>query len=112
MGSSVEGINLSSKPAVILMSGLQGSGKTTFSGKLALHLKNKKQKNPMLVACDVYRPAAIDQLNVLGEQIGVEVFNLGPEEKPEKIAAAGLEKAKEEGIRNHTGVSRACQVLN
>ena len=71
MGSTAEEINLSSKPAVILMSGLQGSGKTTFSGKLAHYLKNKKQKNPILVACDVYRPAAIDQLNVLGEQIGV-----------------------------------------
>ena len=70
MGSNAEGINLSSKPTVVLMSGLQGSGKTTFSAKLALFLKNKKKKKPILVDCDVYRPAAIDQLNVLGEQIG------------------------------------------
>ena len=95
MGSSVEGINLSSKPAVILMSGLQGSGKTTFSGKLALHLKNKKQKNPMLVACDVYRPAAIDQLNVLGEQIGVEVYSDIEEKNPVKIAKKAISEAKQ-----------------
>ena len=94
MGSSVEGINLSSKPAVILMSGLQGSGKTTFSGKLALHLKNKKQKTPMLVACDVYRPAAIDQLNVLGEQIGVEVYSDIEEKNPVKIAKKAISEAK------------------
>ena len=95
MGSSVEGINLSSKPAVILMSGLQGSGKTTFSGKLALHLKNKKQKNPMLVACDVYRPAAINQLNVLGEQIGVEVYSDLEEKNPVKIARKAISEAKQ-----------------
>ena len=95
MGSSAEGINLSSKPAVILMSGLQGSGKTTFSGKLALHLKNKKQKNPMLVACDVYRPAAIDQLNVLGEQIGVEVYSDIEEKNPVKIAKKAISEAKQ-----------------
>lgn len=95
MGSSAEGINLSSKPAVILMSGLQGSGKTTFSGKLALHLKNKKQKNPMLVACDVYRPAAINQLNVLGEQIGVEVYSDIEEKNPVKIARKAISEAKQ-----------------
>ena len=95
MGSSAEGINLSSKPAVILMSGLQGSGKTTFSGKLALHLKNKKQKTPMLVACDVYRPAAIDQLNVLGEQIGVEVYSDIEEKNPVKIAKKAISEAKQ-----------------
>ena len=95
MGSSAEGINLSSKPAVILMSGLQGSGKTTFSGKLALHLKNKKQKNPMLVACDVYRPAAIDQLNVLGEQIGVEGYSDIEEKNPVKIAKKAISEAKQ-----------------
>ena len=95
MGSSAEGINLSSKPAVILMSGLQGSGKTTFSGKLALHLKNKKQKTPMLVACDVYRPAAIDQLNVLGEQIGVEVYSDIEEKNPVKIAEKAISEAKQ-----------------
>ena len=94
MGNGAEGINLSSKPAVILMSGLQGSGKTTFSGKLALHLKNKKQKNPMLVACDVYRPAAINQLNVLGEQIGVEVYSDLEEKNPVKIAKKAISEAK------------------
>jgi signal recognition particle subunit SRP54 len=74
MGGETAGINLSANPSVILMSGLQGSGKTTFSGKLANFLKNKKTKNPLLVACDVYRPAAIDQLHVVGEQIKVDVF--------------------------------------
>jgi signal recognition particle subunit SRP54 len=69
MGGEVEGINLSGNPSIILMSGLQGSGKTTFSGKLANFLKNKKTKKPLLVACDIYRPAAINQLHVVGEQI-------------------------------------------
>ena len=94
MGSTAEEINLSSKPAVILMSGLQGSGKTTFSGKLAHYLKNKKQKNPILVACDVYRPAAIDQLNILGEQIGVEVYSNLEEKNPVKIAKKAISEAK------------------
>ena len=75
MGGEAEGINLSGDPSVILMSGLQGSGKTTFSGKLANFLKNKKTKKPLLVACDVYRPAAINQLHVVGEQVGVEVYS-------------------------------------
>ena len=95
MGSTSEEINLSSKPAVILMSGLQGSGKTTFSGKLAHYLKNKKQKNPILVACDVYRPAAIDQLNILGEQIGVEVYSNLEEKNPVKIAEKAISEAKQ-----------------
>ena len=95
MGSTAEEINLSSKPSVILMSGLQGSGKTTFSGKLAHYLKNKKQKNPILVACDVYRPAAIDQLNVLGEQIGVEVYSDLEEKNPVKIAKKAISEAKQ-----------------
>ena len=95
MGSTAEEINLSSKPAVILMSGLQGSGKTTFSGKLAHYLKNKKQKNPILVACDVYRPAAIDQLNILGEQIGVEVYSNLEEKNPVKIAKKAISEAKQ-----------------
>ncbi|HSM62792.1 MAG TPA: signal recognition particle receptor subunit alpha, partial [Gillisia sp.] len=72
MGGEVEEIDLSGNPSVILMSGLQGSGKTTFSGKLANFLKTKKNKNPLLVACDIYRPAAINQLQIVGEQIGVE----------------------------------------
>jgi signal recognition particle subunit SRP54 len=75
MGGDAEGINLSSNPSIILMSGLQGSGKTTFSGKLAQFLKTKKSKTPMLVACDVYRPAAIDQLHIVGEQVGAEVYS-------------------------------------
>ena len=95
MGSTAEEINLSSKPTVILMSGLQGSGKTTFSGKLAHYLKNKKQKNPILVACDVYRPAAIDQLNILGEQIGVEVYSNLEEKNPVKIAKKAISEAKQ-----------------
>jgi signal recognition particle subunit SRP54 len=74
MGSDVAGINLDSKPIVILMSGLQGSGKTTFTGKLALYLKKKYSKKPLLVACDVYRPAAIDQLEVLAEQVGAAIY--------------------------------------
>ena len=95
MGSNAEGINLSSKPSVVLMSGLQGSGKTTFSAKLALFLKNKKKKKPILVACDVYRPAAIDQLNVLGEQIGVEVYSDLEQKNPVKIAKSAIAIAKQ-----------------
>lgn len=97
MGGDSEGIDLSGKPSVILMSGLQGSGKTTFSGKLANFLKNKKTKKPLLVACDVYRPAAIDQLHVVGEQIGVEVFSNKEEKNPVKIAEVAIEHAKANG---------------
>jgi len=79
------------------MSGLQGSGKTTFTGKLANFLKTKKGKKPLLVACDVYRPAAIDQLHVLGEQIGVDVFSNKEEKNPIKIAEAAIKQAKENG---------------
>ena len=96
MGGSAEGLNLGSSPSVILMSGLQGSGKTTFSGKLALHLKNKKSKSPLLVACDVYRPAAIDQLSILGEQIGVPVYSDLEEKNPVKIAQAAIAQAKKD----------------
>ena len=96
MGGSAEGLNLASSPAVILMSGLQGSGKTTFSGKLALHLKNKKSKSPLLVACDVYRPAAIEQLSILGEQIGVPVYSDLEEKNPVKIAQAAIAQAKKD----------------
>ena len=74
MGGTSEGISLSGNPSVILISGLQGSGKTTFSGKLALHLKEKRSKKVLLAACDVYRPAAIDQLTVLSEQVGVAIY--------------------------------------
>ncbi len=98
MGGDAEGINLSGQPSVILMSGLQGSGKTTFSGKLANFLKTKKSKNPLLVACDVYRPAAIDQLHVVGEQIGVEVYSDRDNSDPVSIAKAGVRHAKENGF--------------
>ncbi len=97
MGGEMEGINLSGNPSVILMSGLQGSGKTTFSGKLANYLKNKKTKNPLLVACDVYRPAAIDQLHVVGDQIGVEVYSDRGNNDPVAIAKAGVAHAKANG---------------
>ena len=86
MGGDSAGINLSGNPSVILMSGLQGSGKTTFSGKLANFLKSKKTKKPLLVACDIYRPAAIDQLHVVGDQIGVEVFSDRGNNDPVDIA--------------------------
>jgi signal recognition particle subunit SRP54 len=98
MGGDAEGINLSGNPSVILMSGLQGSGKTTFSGKLANYLKEKKSKNPLLVACDVYRPAAIDQLHVVGDQIGVEVFSDKENSDPVALAMAGKEYAKNNGF--------------
>ncbi|NNL15438.1 MAG: signal recognition particle protein [Flavobacteriaceae bacterium] len=97
MGGDAEGINLSATPSIILMSGLQGSGKTTFSGKLAHYLKTKKTKKPLLVACDVYRPAAIDQLHVVGDQIKVDVFSDKDNKDPVAIAQAGIEHAKENG---------------
>ena len=97
MGGDAEGINLSGTPSIILMSGLQGSGKTTFSGKLANYLKNKKTKKPLLVACDVYRPAAIDQLHVVGEQIKVDVFSDRDNNDPVAIAQAGIAHAKANG---------------
>ena len=95
MGSSAAEMELTSNPSIILMSGLQGSGKTTFSGKLAFYLKNKKKKKPLLVACDVYRPAAIDQLAVLGEQINVPVFFDHENKNPIKIAQAAVKQAKQ-----------------
>lgn len=98
MGGDSEGIDLSGEPTVILMSGLQGSGKTTFSGKLANYLKTKKSKKPLLVACDVYRPAAIDQLHVVGEQIGVEVYSDRENSDPVKLARAGVKHASENGF--------------
>ena len=97
MGGEVSGINLSGTPTVILMSGLQGSGKTTFSGKLANFLKTKKNKNPLLVACDVYRPAAINQLHVVGSQIGVEVYSELGNNNPVEIAQNAVKYAKEKG---------------
>lgn len=94
MGGQSAGINLSGSPTVILISGLQGSGKTTFSGKLANFLKNKKSKKPLLVACDVYRPAAVDQLTVLGEQINVPVYKEPGVTDPVQIALRSIAHAK------------------
>ncbi len=96
MGSEAVGLNLEAKPSVILMSGLQGSGKTTFSGKLALHLQKKHKKKPLLVACDVYRPAAIDQLGIVAEQVGASIYEDREEKDPVKIATAALKKAKQD----------------
>lgn len=97
MGGKFTDINLKGKPAVILMSGLQGSGKTTFSGKLALMLKSKKGRHPMLVAGDVYRPAAIEQLKVLGAQINVPVYTEEGNMDPVKIAINAIAEAKKLG---------------
>ena len=94
MGGEATEINLQGKPSIILMSGLQGSGKTTFSSKLAFMLKSKKNKNPLLVACDVYRPAAIDQLKVLGEQIQVPVYSEPESKNPVEIALNAIHEAK------------------
>ena len=98
MGGETAGINLSGAPTVILMSGLQGSGKTTFSGKLANYLKNKKTKKPLLVACDIYRPAAINQLHVVGDQIGVEVYSEPENKNPVQIAQNAIAHAKQNGF--------------
>ncbi len=97
MGGETVGLNLKGSPTIILMSGLQGSGKTTFSGKLANYLKNKKAKQVLLVGCDVYRPAAINQLQVVGEQIGVEVYAETENKDPVKIATNALKHAKANG---------------
>lgn len=97
MGGTSVDINTKGSPAVILMSGLQGSGKTTFSGKLAKMLKSKKGKNPLLAACDVYRPAAIEQLKVLGEQIGVPVYSEIENKNPIQIAQNAIVFAKKNG---------------
>ncbi|MDE6463282.1 MAG: signal recognition particle protein, partial [Muribaculaceae bacterium] len=94
MGGEASQLNLSGKPAIILMSGLQGSGKTTFTGKLAKKLKSEKAMKPLLVACDVYRPAAIDQLKVLAESIGVPVYTEEGVKDPVKIAKNAIEYAK------------------
>ncbi|MCH2490666.1 MAG: signal recognition particle protein [Flavobacteriales bacterium] len=97
MGGETAGINLSGAPTVILMAGLQGSGKTTFSGKLANFLKSKKSKKPLLVACDVYRPAAINQLHVVGDQINVEVYSEEGNMNPVEIATNAIAYAIENG---------------
>lgn len=97
MGGNEVEINTKGAPAIVLMSGLQGSGKTTFTGKLGAYLKNKKGKQVLLVACDVYRPAAIDQLHVLGEQLSIEVFSNKEEKNPIAIAKAAIAHAKSKG---------------
>ena len=97
MGGETAEINVKGQPAVILMSGLQGSGKTTFSGKLAYMLKTKKNRRPLLTACDVYRPAAIEQLRVLGEQIGVPVYCELENKNPVEIAQNAIREAKTKG---------------
>lgn len=94
MGGEAAELNLNGRPSIILMSGLQGSGKTTFSGKLANMLKNKQHKNPLLVACDVYRPAAIEQLKVVGEQIGVPVYSEPENKDVVSIANNAIREAK------------------
>ena len=98
MGGEQAPFNIEGKPAIILMSGLQGSGKTTFTGKLANKLKHEKGKRPLLVACDVYRPAAIEQLKVLGEQIGVPVYSEPESKNPVQIALNAIEEAKRQNL--------------
>ena len=97
MGGTFTDVDLKGSPSIILMAGLQGYGKTTFSGKLASMLKSKKGKNPLLVACDVYRPAAIEQLRVLGEQIGVPVYSEIENKNPVEIALNAVKQAKAKG---------------
>ncbi|MEC7113692.1 MAG: signal recognition particle protein [Bacteroidota bacterium] len=97
MGGQHADLNLKGKPGVILMSGLQGSGKTTHTAKLALHLQSKQGKRPLLVACDVYRPAAIDQLEVMGKRVGADVFTLREEKNPVAIAEAAMRHARSHG---------------
>jgi signal recognition particle subunit SRP54 len=98
MGGMKTDLNLKGDPAVILIAGLQGSGKTTFSAKLANYLKTKKGKSPMLVACDIYRPAAIEQLKVLGQQVEVEVYSEEDSKDPVKIAKHAIASAKDRGF--------------
>lgn len=97
MGGDHAELNLTGKPSIILMSGLQGSGKTTFTAKLGNYLKQKKGLNPLFVACDVYRPAAIDQLHVLGDQLGIPVYSDRENNDPVSIAKAAIKKAKTDG---------------
>ncbi len=97
MGSNMVDVDIQAEPAIVLIAGLQGSGKTTFTGKLANHLKNKRGKNPLLIAGDVYRPAAIDQLKILAEQIGVKVYTEEGNQDPVKLAKDGIRHAKEFG---------------
>ena len=104
MGGDTVGLNLKGSPTVILMSGLQGSGKTTFSGKLANYLKNKKTRNVLLVGCDVYRPAAINQLKVVGDQVGVEVYAEEGNMNPVEIAQNAVKHAKANGKNEYVSL--------
>ena len=97
MGGNVDELNVKANPTVILIAGLNGAGKTTFSGKLALHLKSHKHKKPLLVAGDVYRPAAIDQLEVLAGQVGADVYTNRESTDPVKIALEGIAHGKQNG---------------
>jgi len=97
MGNEATGINIKGNPGIVLVAGLNGSGKTTFAGKLALNLKSKKGQKVLLAACDTFRPAAIDQLKTLGEQVGVPVFSVEGEKDPIAVAKAAIAKAKSEG---------------
>ena len=97
MGSESQDINIKGNPGVVLVAGLNGSGKTTFSGKLALNIKSKRGMKTLLAACDTFRPAAIEQLKTLGEQIGVPVFTIEGEKDPIKVGKAAIAKAKAEG---------------
>ncbi|MCQ2163723.1 MAG: signal recognition particle protein [Bacteroidales bacterium] len=97
MGSASQDINVKGSPAVVLVAGLNGSGKTTFSGKLALNIKSKRGMKVLLAACDTFRPAAVEQLKTLGSQIGVTVFSIDGETDPVKVAKAALAQAKQEG---------------
>ncbi len=94
MGTTEEGINLSDKPTIILIAGLQGSGKTTFFWKTRQLFKTKRSKNPLLVACDVYRPAAIDQLTVLADQVGVTIYKEIENKNPVEISQNAIQFAK------------------
>ena len=96
MGGKAVELNLENRPAIILMSGLQGSGKTTFTGKLAKMLKDRQHKKPLLVACDVYRPAAIEQLKVVAETVGVDVYTEEGNKNVVEIAQNAIRKAKQE----------------
>ena len=97
MGGDASELNISASPSIILMSGLQGSGKTTFSGKLANYLQKKKNKKPLLVACDIYRPAAIEQLHVLGKQLNIDVYSDSENKDPVSISKAAIAHAKSNG---------------
>ena len=97
MGGTATDIKIDGNPAVILIAGLQGSGKTTFSGKLASFLKSKKGRQVLLVAGDVYRPAAVDQLKIVGETVNIPVFSMGTKISPVEIAKAGIEHARKNG---------------